>query len=60
MQVKSTINNLALPNDIEFYFATNTGHVFAKYKNADGVTMLIARKCYSSLSTIGKNKLNFM
>ena len=36
MQISSAIDGLALPTEANFFYATNSGSVFAKYQSADG------------------------
>ena len=36
MKFDSVIEGLVMPSDVNFYYATNSGNVFAQYKDEDG------------------------
>ena len=41
MQVSAENFGLALPVNVNFYFATNTGRVYAKYNDVNGDTIFV-------------------
>ena len=36
MKITSAIDGLALPTEVDFFYATNTGNIYAKFQDNDG------------------------
>ena len=55
MRITSLTEGLTLPVDTDFFYMTNTGHVFARYKSSDGAlvfTDVIGEQFAASLAAV--------